>query len=328
MLTSAPMRTAARALPMQADRRAHGRRALPALVLGGIAIGLSPVLVRLSELGPLATAFWRIALALLPLGLSAGLDAIRHEPTEVRWRERALAALPGLFLGAELATWHLSLHMTSVANATLLINLTPIPVALLGWGIFGTRVSRGFGLGLLLAIAGIVVLKSGPAGFGRTGLAGDGVALLGAVLYAGYFLALARVRGRLSTLMVMRWSTLAAALAVLPFALWLEPHWMPQTLAGWAVVLALAWVCHLGGQGLITYALAWLPPAFSSLTLLIQPVVASALAWWLLHEPLGVGQLLGGGAVLLGILVARRSPSRPTPRDQPARPAGAASSTS
>jgi drug/metabolite transporter (DMT)-like permease len=86
----------------------------------------------------------------------------------------------------------------------------------------------------------------------------------------------------------------------------LEPHFVPLTLAGWAVVLALAWVCHFGGQSFITFALAWLPPSFSSLTLLIQPVVAALLAWWLLKEPLSALQALGGVIVLAGILVARK----------------------
>jgi drug/metabolite transporter (DMT)-like permease len=286
----------------------HRARALPALILGGIAIGFSPVLVRLSELGPVSTAFWRIALALLPLiVLSRRADAQGAGTGQAHtWGERGLAALPGLFLGAELSTWHLSLHMTSVANATLLINMTPIPVALLGWLIFRTPISRTFVVGLVLSIVGVIVLKGGPGAIGSKSLAGDGVALLGSVLYAGYFLSLGRVRNRFSTLTVMRWSTLAAGLAVLPFALALEPHFVPLTLAGWAVVLALAWVCHFGGQSFITFALAWLPPSFSSLTLLIQPVVAALLAWWLLKEPLSALQALGGVIVLAGILVARK----------------------
>ena len=73
-----------------------------------------------------------------------------------------------------------------------------------------------------------------------------------------------------------------------------------------AMVVGLALICHVGGQGLVTYALAYLPTAFSSLTLLLQPVVAAILAWVLLAEPVGPMQALGGAIVLAGILVARR----------------------
>lgn len=72
------------------------------------------------------------------------------------------------------------------------------------------------------------------------------------------------------------------------------------------MVLGLALVSHVGGQGLIAYALAYLPAAFSSLTLLLQPAVAALLAWLLLGESLGAPQAAGGAIVLLGILVARR----------------------
>lgn len=283
-------------------------RALPALVLGGIAIGCSPVLVRLSELGAVSTAFWRIALALLPLLLMFRSAAVGSADTGTAstWRQKLLAALPGVFLGAELATWHISLHMTSVANATLLINMTPISVALLGWILFRTPTSRMFLIGLILAVIGVVVLKGGPASVGSGSVAGDAVALAGSFIYAGYFLVLGRVRDRFSTVTVMWWSTLAAALTVLPFAIFLEPQFLPLTLFGWGVVLALAWICHAGGQGLITFALAWLPPTFSALTLLIQPIVAALLAWVVLNEPLSVTQVVGGLIVLTGILIARK----------------------
>ncbi|NKF30750.1 EamA family transporter, partial [Pseudomonas sp. BGM005] len=49
------------------------------------------------------------------------------------------------------------------------------------------------------------------------------------------------------------------------------------------------------------------PPAFSSLTLLLQPVVAAILAWVLLNETIGTMQALGAAVVLAGIMVARAS---------------------
>ena len=115
-----------------------------------------------------------------------------------------------------------------------------------------------------------------------------------------------RLRSRFSTVVIMLWSTGAAALTTLPAALIMEPVLFPWTLFGWLVVIGLAWLTHASGQGMIAFALAWLPPAFSSLTLLIQPVVAALLAWLILSEPLGMMQAIGGAIVLFGILVARR----------------------
>ena len=81
----------------------------------------------------------------------------------------------------------------------------------------------------------------------------------------------------------------------------------PTATAFWRVALAgLALVSHAAGQGLIAYALAHLPAGFSSVSLLLQPVMAAAFAWILLAEPLGRLQMIGGGIVLLGIYLARR----------------------
>jgi drug/metabolite transporter (DMT)-like permease len=281
-------------------------RALSALVLGGICLGCSPILVRVSELGPIATAFWRSALALLPLAASfaTGADtATRTMPR--RLSEHTTAALPGVALGGDLMTWHISIHLTSVTNSTLLANMAPVVVTLVTWVFLRRPPRRAFLFGLALSIAGVFVLNSGGS---RTNSHwhGDVVALVAACFYAGYFMLLARARRLFSTSVVMLWSTTAAAVCILPVALIFEPAFVPTMLAGWAVVLALGWVVHAGGQGLVAFSMAWLPATFSSLTLLIQPVVAAVLAWMFLGEPLTAAQAAGGTIVIVGIVLARR----------------------
>ena len=283
----------------------HARLAVAALVLGGIAIGGSPIFVRLSEVGPLATAFWRVSLALLPFFLMSRV-ARQGDETPSGLRDYLFLALPGVFLAIDLVAWHLSLHMTSVANATLLANLAPVFVTLGSWLIFRIRITPVFLAGLVLALIGIVVLKGGPAAIGGGQLAGDATAITAAFFYACYMLSLGHVRSRFSTLRIMVWTTFAAAVCMLPIAFVFEGSIVPVTLFGWAMVVGLAFISHVGGQGLVTYALAYLPTAFSSLTLLLQPVVAAILAWILLAEPVGLMQAIGGVIVLLGILVARR----------------------
>ncbi|MGH6859959.1 MAG: DMT family transporter, partial [Phyllobacterium sp.] len=262
------------------------RLAIAALLLGGIAIGGSPIFVRLSEVGPMTTAFWRVALAFIPLLVWSGTaKRPQGEAQPQGLGDYGWLALPGVFLAADLAAWHLALHMTSVANATLLANLAPIFVTLGSWVLFRARVSGIFLTGLLTALAGVVILKGGPAALGDGKLAGDATAAVAAIFYAGYILAIGRLRARFSTRTIMIWSTASAAVCMLPLALVFETGFLPLTLFGWAMLVGLAFISHAGGQGMITYALAFLPPAFSSLTLLLQPVVAAALAWILLSEP-------------------------------------------
>jgi drug/metabolite transporter (DMT)-like permease len=284
------------------------RLALAALVLGAVMIGCSPIFVRVSEVGPLTTAFWRTGLAMLPLlcWLGASPAAPREDARPRDLADCFALVLPGLMLAGDLVAWHISLHMTSVANATLFANMAPIFVTLGGWLIFRTPITRVFLTGLALALAGIIILKGGPQALGGGDIAGDTLAIGASVFYAGYILALGRLRSRYSTLTTMLWTTASATIFMLPLALFFETGFWPVTLLGWAVLLGLAWFTHAAGQGLIIFALAWLPPAFSSLTLLIQPVVATILAWALLSEHIGFMQAAGGIVVLAGILIARK----------------------
>ena len=290
---------------------AAGRgRALGALVLGGIFLGCSPILVRISHIGPIATAFWRLALALVPL--TAFISNAGRTGTTGRMpatpADHLTAALPGIFLAGDLVAWHISLHLTSVTNSTLFANMAPVIVTLASWLFLRQKISRAFIAGLALSIAGVVVLNGGTFSTGAgSHMRGDAVALLAACFYAGYFVMLSRARAVFSTSVVMLWSTIAAGICILPISLAFEPAFVPHAIAGWLILLALGWVVHAGGQGLITFSLAWLPPAFSSLTLLIQPVVAAVLARFILDEPLGLTQIAGGAIVIAGILLARRT---------------------
>ncbi|MET0748791.1 MAG: DMT family transporter [Rhizobium sp.] len=279
---------------------------LAALILGGAAIGGSPIFVRLSEVGPLATAFWRVALALIPLLIVLVVKRQTASAQPKNLLDCLMLVLPGLFLATDLVTWHLSLHMTSVANATLLANLAPIFVAVIGWLFLKAKISGLFLLGLATAMVGIVTLKGGLSNLAGGDLRGDGLATVAALFYAGYILVIGRLRSRFDTLQIMVWSTAAAAICLLPVAVFAEGTLVPPSLFGWSMLIGLAFISHAGGQVAITYALAYLPPAFSSLTLLLQPVVAAILAWILLSETIGPLQAIGGAIVLAGILIARR----------------------
>ncbi len=283
------------------------RLAFAALIAGGIAIAFSPIFMRLSEVGPIATAVHRLVLGLplfwLWLALEQG-DGQQRGPAN--WRDAGLLALAGLFFALDLAAWHSSLGYTSVANATLLANNAPIFVALGAWLLWRERPTRGFVIGLALSIVGCALLSRGGFKPGQSTLLGDGLALLTGVFYSGYFLTVKRLRARFTTAAIMTWSAMVGALILLPAAWASEGVLLPASLAGWFVVLALALFSHVGGQSLITYAMAHLPAGFSALTLLIQPVGAALLAWILFGEALGPLQLAGGFVVLAGIWLARR----------------------
>lgn len=279
---------------------------LVALLLGAMAIGFAPIFVRWSETGPSATAFWRLAFSLPPLGVillrgSAGVASPRMRSA---W---LLAIFSGLCFGADLVFWHWSIGLTSVANATFETNLSAVFIPLFAWLLFGQRVSRAFVLALLAALVGTALLVGTNAHISPRVLRGDAYGIVSAVFYSGYLLCLkvARDRGA-GVAFLMLVSGLVSTLFLLAVALLASEVLVPATWIGWAVLVALALVSQLGGQGLITYALAGVPASFAGLGLLVQPATATAAAWLLLGEHLTLVQAGGGVLLLYGLWLARR----------------------
>lgn len=280
------------------------RPALPALLLGATCIALSPIFVRLSEAGPTATAFWRTALALPALWLL--FLAQRRSATHACTPPLLLLAA-GLAFAGDLAFWHAAIGLTSVANSTLLANLASLFVTLAAWLLLRQRPSALFLAGLAAALAGVTLLVHSSLQFSARGLLGDALGVVTALFYAGYLLAVKALRDRGSgTVPIMAVTSSITSIALLPVALVSGERIVPLSGAGWLNLLGLALVSHAAGQGLIAYALAHLPATFSSVSLLLQPVMAALFAWVLLAEPLAPLQLAGGAVVLAGIYLARR----------------------
>ncbi len=292
--------------------RPPSRFAVAGLLCGAVAIAFAPIFVRLSELGPAATAFHRLLLALPVLWLWQHLAPAGGERRRVpQGRGDYLGLLVcGLFFTGDLAFWHWSINYTSVANATLLANFAPVFVALAGWLFYRERFTRTFLIGMATALAGACVLMGQSFSLSVENLLGDTLGLITAIFYGGYIVSVGRLRARLTTPAIMAWSGLVTCAGLLPIALISGESLIAPTLHGWLVLFGLALISHAGGQSLIAYALAHLPAAFSSVSLLLQPAVAALLAWGILGEALGPVQ--GGGALLIlaGIWLARRGSLR------------------
>lgn len=290
--------------------------ALVALLAGAAFIALSPIFVRealAAGVGPTAAAFWRVALAVPVLWIVSGLGS---RPPRRRYGGRRYFDRSPLLLAAavafagDLAFWHKSVQLTSVANATLLANLASIFVTLAAWIFLRQRPTPTFLAGLAAALVGVALLVRASFGFSSTGLLGDALGVVTAMFYAGYLLAVKSLRDRgETTLHLMAVATTITATVLFPVALATGEPMIPHSPAGWWILVGLALVSHAAGQGLIAYALAHLPAAFSSVSLLFQPVMAAIFAWLLLAEPLAPLQIAGGVVVLVGIYLARRGSS-------------------
>jgi drug/metabolite transporter (DMT)-like permease len=293
------------------QRKSLPRFAVVALLGGATGIGFAPVFVRLSEVGPSATAFYRLLFALPWLWLATLIHSSSKRASASQLSARVngswrLCGLAGLLFAADLAFWHWSIQLTSVANSTLLTNCAPFFVM---WGarfLFSERITGWLILGMAVACIGAALLVGASFHLAHH-FVGDLLGLITAVFYGGYLLTVKQLRRSSSSVSILAWSGLVSCALLLVAALLSHESVRIRTARGWAILLALALFSHIGGQGLIAYALAHLPAGFSSVALLFQPVVAALLAWILLSEPLSGLQILGGLAVLTGIAIASRT---------------------
>jgi drug/metabolite transporter (DMT)-like permease len=266
--------------------------------------------VRLTETGPAAAGFWRLAIAapiLAALAFRPGGDEARRPPPA--------ALLAGVMFALDLGFWHYSIAYTSVAKATVLTNLTPVVVTVVAWLALGQRPRRLFVAAVALAVVGAGVMAADRHGApGVRPALGDSLAVITTLWYAFYMLAIAQARRTAGAARVMFWSSLAAAPLLLAAALLLREEVIPASPAGWGACAGLG-LMHVAGQGAIAWSLGRLPAATASVVVLIQPVVAALLGWLLFHEALGPWQALGAAMALTGIVLAQRAG---TPERRPA----------
>ena len=269
-----------------------------ALLTGSSFLALGPWLVRLSGTGPVAAGFWRLALAVPFLFLIA-----RTVGQPVHWPGRALAilvAFAAFFFAADLAAWHVGIHMTKLGNATLFGNVASFAFA--AWGLWLVRSwpSRMQGAALLLAAVGAALLMGSSAELSLRNLHGDMLALSAGLLYAGYLIAVERAREKLASLPLLFLASAMGAAMLLPFSLVLGEKIIPDD---WTFVVVLAISSQVLGQGLLVYAIGALPPLIVGLTLLTQPAISAFVGWIAYGETLSpldwVGALAIGAALVL-----------------------------
>src|SRR4051812_39787489 len=165
------------------------RPALAALFAGATFIALSPIFVRLSDVGPTASAFWRVALA-APVLWVLWL-AFRKGPAGA---PSILLVAAALAFTGDLVFWHWSITYTSVANSTLLANLSSLFVTLAAWLLWRERPSALFVLGLVSALVGVAMLVRTSVDFSPTALLGDALGVITALFYAWYILSVKGLR--------------------------------------------------------------------------------------------------------------------------------------
>jgi drug/metabolite transporter (DMT)-like permease len=273
---------------------------LAALLGGNLALAFGPWLVRSADVGPSASAFWRMALAVPFLFLIA---AQAQQPLKLS--RKALywtIILTGAFFAADLAAWHIGILKTKLANATLFANAASLFFPLWGYLIARSWPGRRESFALALAVAGTVLLLGRSAELSRETLIGDLLCLAAGIFYTFYLIVVMKARDELPSWTLLAWSTLATAPPLLLIALGLGEQIMP---IDWTPVIALAVVSQLIGQGLMVYVLGKVTPLLFGLALLTQPLVSASIGWLRYGETLGPADAIGALLIAAALVMVR-----------------------
>lgn len=281
--------------------------AIIAAIIGSSCIALSPLFVRLSEVGSTATAFFRFFFA-LPLVWTWMIFEKTPEPRTPRTRhDYYLMILAGVFLGLDISLWHLSMLKTSVVNAILLNGMTPVIVAFMAWILFKEKITAPLFFGIILALGGSFLLVSGKHSGGHSTVEGDLYAAASAFFYAGFMICVKILRKTFSTPTILFWVTLAGMYVLGLNAQLMQETMIPVTVQGWLLLFSLTLVVHILGGGLLNYSMGHLSATISSLTILVGPFVAGIIGWLVFNETLSWQQFVGGIIIMLGIILSRQT---------------------
>ena len=285
---------------MTRAERAHHPLAFPALLLGNVALAFGPWLVRLSDVGPVAVGFWRLALALPFLWL---LAYVARQPAH--WPRRTLAVtvlIAAIFYGLDLAAWNAGILMTKLGNATLFGNSGSFLFALYGLWLVGRRPSLAQAAALGLALVGAVLMMGSSYDLSPENLAGDMLTLVAGLFYGGYLIFVERARGELKPLPLLFLATVFAMPILLAISVGAGERLWPSD---WTPLLIFALSSQVFGQALLVWSIGVFPPLVVGLALLTQPAIAALIGWTIYGEALSAADWVGAIAIAIALVLVR-----------------------
>ncbi|MEX0962115.1 MAG: DMT family transporter [Simkaniaceae bacterium] len=269
--------------------------------LGSSFVGLAPLFVRCSGIGPVGAGFYRICLSLPFLFLWMK----RGKRVELLGRDWVKLALYGGLFALDLSLWNLSLSYTSVANASLFNNFAAFVVPLLLFIFYKELPTSRYLQGGVLALLGSFLLMKGSLNFSISSLFGDSLALLSAVAYGGYLIIIKELRSKLSSGHILFFGGIFALAALFTIAIVKGESLRIATTREFFLLFAFALFAQLLGQGLIAYSMGRLSSKVVGLVLLTQPIVSTLLAYFLLGESVALSALFGGALILTSLFWAQ-----------------------
>ena len=302
------------------------------LFLGLVAVSFSSIFIYFGEqdLSSSSTVFNRFWITTIIYGVWSGFRGFRRSYQDLDiensvssadqlsqnsltqdsiWNRQTIITIIilGFCFSANQVIWSWSLEHTSIANSTILHNLTPIFTALGAYLFLNQRFDKRFILGMLIAIAGAVTIEVEDLSFGFYRFGGDLAALASAIFYSVYLVAIEKLREKLDIVSIVLGCCAIGCIIVFPLLLIQQDSLFPHTFHAWLSVIVLAIVCQAIGQALIAYCLRTIPSGVVALLHLLCPCMSAIEAWLIFNQGFSVGNLIGFMTILTGLYVGLSS---------------------
>ena len=257
------------------------------------------------DVPPIGLSFWRNVFALLALLPFTSGELRRHWP--------AIRAQLGVLLWAGLvgmalfnALIYLALHTTTAINAALIMSLSPVIIPLFAWALLRECVSATQLLGIVLSLAGVVLMitRGGPIAIKELGAhPGDLLALLAAVCWALYSVVVKFRPASVPPLVFLAAMLVVAVLSLLPFCVWESLHVraMPARASAWAAAVYVGVFPTTVALWMFNQAVDRIGPVRAGLYTHLVPVFSALLAVAFLDERFESFQLAGAAPIALGL---------------------------
>lgn len=224
----------------------------------------------------------------------------------------------GVAFGADIATFFVAIHLTTVANATTISALQPLVIMGFAAVMFGERIRSRHVICAVTATVGVALVAFGAARSGTGSLAGDLMSVVALFAWAWYFIASKKARTQLDTFEYMTVMNIVAFVVVAPVALFTGDLLGASARPDLGQLLAIALIVAVPGSGhiLINWAHAHTTLVLTSLITLAMPVLSTVSAAIFLDQQVVASQVIGIAVVLASLAVVilgdARAPTLPS----------------
>lgn len=282
----------------------HRSTDLVGLLVAVLFASSAATLMQANEAPSLAIAFWRNALAglvLLPIIYRQRESIIKL--TKVQWRPLIAS---GIFLGIHFATWVPSVKLTSIASATALVS-TQVVFAALFARLAGRKSPKSQAVGIAVALVGVVVLTGIDFSLSPIAIAGDLLALTGAVLVAAYMHNGQKVRPHLPLTAFTGMVYLIAAITLAIICLFTATPLFGFSPTSWLLIAAVTLFAQFGGHTFYNRALRSFSATAVSISILLQIPVATIIGWIFVGQVPKIELIPAAILIATGMVVVIRS---------------------